>query len=139
MSARVPRLESNYVSIYKLQPLYFVTGSFGQAFTMKGENFVEHIFVKCPKHKQRTFSTTKTEFERNFDMWRAKMGTKLYPSWHMWTLAVWIQIQNQMSPLLIICGLFPNYKDDERLKIGQWIGPDQGLGSWPCPNKRCPL
>ena len=49
---RVPRLESNYVSIYKLQPSYFVMGGFGEAFTVKGENCAEHIYVECPENKK---------------------------------------------------------------------------------------
>ena len=50
VSARVPRLDSSYVSICKLQPLYFVTCSFWKAFTMKGGKFAKHIFVKYPKY-----------------------------------------------------------------------------------------
>ena len=39
VSRRMPRLESSYVSIYKLQPLYFVTGDFGDTVTVTGGNF----------------------------------------------------------------------------------------------------
>jgi hypothetical protein len=47
--AKMPRLESNYVFICKLQSLYFVTSIFlEKPSTEKGENYVEHIFVKCP-------------------------------------------------------------------------------------------
>ena len=49
VSARVPRLESNYVSICKLQPCLLCQAVFGEAFTMKRGNFAQHIFVKCPK------------------------------------------------------------------------------------------
>ena len=35
----VPRLKSSYVSIYKFQPLHFVTCNFGEVFTTKGGNF----------------------------------------------------------------------------------------------------
>ena len=47
--ARVPRLESNYVSICKLQPLHFVTGNFWRNFNVIGGNFAKHVFVKCPQ------------------------------------------------------------------------------------------
>ena len=37
--ARVPRLESNYVYLHKLQPLILCHAIFGETFTVKGENF----------------------------------------------------------------------------------------------------
>jgi hypothetical protein len=48
LSIRTPRLESNYVFIYKLQPLYFVRGNFWRDLH---SDFVEHTFVKCPPQK----------------------------------------------------------------------------------------
>ena len=55
VSTRVPRLESSYIFIYKLEPLYFVTCGFLKAFIVKGGNFAEHIFVKCPQNKNNFF------------------------------------------------------------------------------------
>ena len=47
--ARMPRLESTYVFIGKLQPLYFTTYSFwrGLHYEGLGGNFAKHMFVKC--------------------------------------------------------------------------------------------
>ena len=42
VSIGVPRLESNYVSICKFQPVYFVMAIFGEAFIMIGESFAKH-------------------------------------------------------------------------------------------------
>ena len=47
--ARMPRLESTYVFIGKLQPLHFTTYSFwrGLHYEGLGGNFAKHMFVKC--------------------------------------------------------------------------------------------
>ena len=47
--ARAPKLESIYVFICKLQPLYF-----GEAFIVKRGNFAKHIFVKSPPPQKKT-------------------------------------------------------------------------------------
>ena len=50
--ARVPRLESNYVYVLKLQPLYFVTCSFWRGLQHEGWNLYRaHICEVLPKHK----------------------------------------------------------------------------------------
>jgi hypothetical protein len=55
LSIRVSRLESNYASIVFANYSHYIFwhALFGEAFTMKGENFAKHIFVKCPKTQQK--------------------------------------------------------------------------------------
>ena len=55
MSATVLRLESNYVYIFANCSHYCILRQaiFGEASTMKGENFAEHIFVNYPKEKKK--------------------------------------------------------------------------------------
>jgi hypothetical protein len=48
-SARVAILESKYVSLCKLQPFYFVTSSFGKAFTVIGGNLAPTIVLNGVK------------------------------------------------------------------------------------------
>ena len=53
VSTRVPRLESSYVSIYKLQPLYFVTCSFGRGLHYEGWKLCKAQFCELPPHKKK--------------------------------------------------------------------------------------
>ena len=50
MSTRVPRIESNYVFIYKLQAWYFAICGF-----WKGWKLCKAYFVKCPQNQKNIF------------------------------------------------------------------------------------
>ena len=94
VSARMPRLESIFVSICKLQLLYFVTWILGDAFTVSGGNFAGHIYVKCPPKK--TFLWPKWHLtgveDFNIELWQA-----LYEKF----LIILIQQQHPPSNLLV--------------------------------------
>jgi hypothetical protein len=45
VSARVPRLESSYVYICKLQPVYFVKGNFWRGLHCDWWNFTKYIII----------------------------------------------------------------------------------------------
>ena len=63
VSTRVPRLESRYVSIYKLQPLYFVRSIFGRSLHCEGWKLCRAQFCEV-LGKQKTFLTAKMAYYR---------------------------------------------------------------------------
>ena len=53
VSARVPRLESNYDFIYKLQALYFVTSSFWRGLHCEGCKLCRAHFLEVPQKQKK--------------------------------------------------------------------------------------
>ena len=68
--ARVPRLESSYVSICKLQPLYCVTCNFWRGLHCEGWKLCKAHFCEVPQKK--TLLTAKIAFDR---CWRLQYWT----------------------------------------------------------------
>jgi hypothetical protein len=71
VSARGPRLESNYVSTCKLQPLYFVIGSFLRGLHYDWWKLCIAHFCEVPK-KSKTILTAKMAFK---NCWRLQHWT----------------------------------------------------------------
>ena len=64
---RVPRLEPNYVSTYKLQTLYFVTGSFWRGLHCEGWTLSWAHSCEVPP-KQNNFLMAKVAFDRHWKL-----------------------------------------------------------------------
>ena len=66
--ARMPRLESNYVAIYKLQPFYFVTCGFWKGLHCEGWKLCKARFCEVPqKQNKKTYLTGIEDF--NVETW----------------------------------------------------------------------
>ena len=73
MFARVPRLESNYVSICKLQTLYFVTCGFWRGLHCDWWKLCRAYFCEVP-HPPHKKWTAKIAFDCSWRLWYWTMG-----------------------------------------------------------------
>jgi hypothetical protein len=97
--ARVPRLESNYVYICKLQPLYFVTNIFLERPSLWLVETLQSTFCEMLK-KRRPSLTTKMAFDR---CWRLQYRTQhgsLVNSPHTYTIILFSLAINENRPLV---------------------------------------
>ena len=117
----VPRLESSYVSNYKLQHCILWKASFGQVFTVQGENFAEHIFVKSSQHinfsddQNGIWQALKTSILNT--TWAPSSNSSLTPS-----LPTRLIAQLSSSGQLLF---------NSRIKILGWPIPPCFLSNWP--------